>query len=112
MGGDSSPLLCPHETPLAELPPALGSPTLQGCGAAGTSPEEAKEMLWGLEPLCSGARLGELGVITWRGEGSRETSELLPVPKGAPGELERDWGQMMEGHNTGNGFPVPEVRVR
>ncbi|RLV94663.1 hypothetical protein DV515_00013051 [Chloebia gouldiae] len=72
------------------------------------SPEEAKELLQGLEPLCSGARLGELGVFTWRREGSRESS----VPKGAPGELERDLGQGMEGQDTGNGCPLPEVSQR
>ncbi|NWT62786.1 PYGL protein, partial [Erythrocercus mccallii] len=46
------------------------------------------------------------------GEGSRENSEPLPMPKEAPGELERDWGQGMEGQDTGNGFPLPEDRVR
>ncbi|RMC17063.1 hypothetical protein DUI87_05637 [Hirundo rustica rustica] len=91
--------------------PALG-PTAGGCGAAGESPEEATEMFQGLEPLCSGARLGELEVLTWRGEGSRESSEPLPEPKGAQGELERDLGQGMEGQDTGNGFPLPEGRVR
>ncbi|RMB95469.1 hypothetical protein DUI87_28092 [Hirundo rustica rustica] len=60
----------------------------------------------------SGARLGELGLLTWRGEGSRVISEPLPVPEGAPGELERDWEQGMEGQDTGNGFPLPEGRVR
>ena len=49
-------------------------------------------MLQGLEPLCSRARLGELGVLTWRREGSRESSEPLPGPKGTPGELGRDFG--------------------
>ena len=51
----------------------------------------------GLEPLCSGARLGELGVLTWRGEGSRESSEPLAGPKGAPGELQRDFGVTEQG---------------
>lgn len=45
MGGDSSPLLSPHEAPLAELPPALESPQSEGCGVAGAGPEEATEML-------------------------------------------------------------------
>lgn len=38
----------------------------------------------------------EPGWDTWgcsSGEGSRDSSEPLPVPKGAPRELERDWGQ-------------------
>lgn len=48
-------------------------------------------MLWRLEPLCSGVRLGELEVLTWGREGCREISEPLPVPKGASGELERDF---------------------
>ncbi|RMC17053.1 hypothetical protein DUI87_05626 [Hirundo rustica rustica] len=88
------------------------APTAEGHGGAGTNPEEAMEVFQGLEPLCSGARLGQLGVFTWGREGSRESSEPLPEPKGAPGELERDWGQRMEGQDTGNGFPLPEGRVR
>ena len=67
-------------------------------------------MLQGLEPLCSGARLGELGVLTWRRKGSRETSEPLPGPEGVPGELERDLGQGMEGQDTGDGFPLRQGR--
>lgn len=63
------------------------------------------ELLQGLEPLCSRARLGELGMFTCRREGSRESSESLPEPKGAPGELERDWGQELEGEDRGNDFP-------
>ncbi|TRZ20735.1 hypothetical protein HGM15179_006399 [Zosterops borbonicus] len=39
-----------------------------------------------------------------------ENLEPLPGPKGAPGELERDWGQGNEGQNTGNGFLLPEDR--
>ena len=58
-------------------------------------------MLQRLEPLCSGARLGELGVFTWRREGSRETLEPLPVPKGAPRELEKDFGQGPGGTEQG-----------
>ena len=50
-------------------------------------------------------RLGELGVLTWRREGSKESSELLTGPKGAPGELERDWGQ-----DTGNREWLPTAR--
>ncbi|RMC19490.1 hypothetical protein DUI87_04102 [Hirundo rustica rustica] len=65
-------------------------------------------MVPGLEILCSGASLGELGVFTCRRESSRETSEPLLVPEGAPGELERHLGQGMEGQDTGNGFPLPE----
>ncbi|TRZ09576.1 hypothetical protein HGM15179_017530 [Zosterops borbonicus] len=73
----------------------------QGCGAAGASPEQAMEMFQGL---------GELGMFPWRGEGSRESSEPLAGPEGAPGELERDWRQGMEGQDTGNSFALPEGR--
>lgn len=34
------------------------------------------------------------------------------MPKRAPGELERNLGQGMEGQDTGNDFPLPEGRVR
>ncbi|NXB51241.1 WHRN protein, partial [Leucopsar rothschildi] len=51
-------------------------------------PKVGASLLW---------RLRELGVFTWTD--SRESSEPLSVPKGAPGELERDWGQGMEGQN-------------
>uniref|UniRef100_A0A8C5THV6 Fasciculation and elongation protein zeta 1 n=1 Tax=Malurus cyaneus samueli TaxID=2593467 RepID=A0A8C5THV6_9PASS len=51
---------------------APGIPLFSPCMAP--SPEEAVEMLQRLEHLCSRARLGELGVLTWRGEGSRESS--------------------------------------
>lgn len=44
----------------------------------------------------NGARLGML-----EKEMIQETSEPFPGPKGAPGELERDWD---EGQDTGNGF--------
>ena len=46
----------------------------------------------------AGARLGELGVLTWTGGSSRESSEPLPEPKG---ELEKDKGQGMEGQDNG-----------
>ena len=91
--GNSAPLPCPAETPPAELPQPWGTAS-GGCGAAGESPEEAMELLQGWSP--SGARLGELGMFTWRREGSKESSEPLPGPKGAPGELERDFGRGLE----------------
>ena len=51
-------------------------------------------------------------MLPWRREGSRESSEPLPMPKGAPGELERDWGQGMEGQDTGNAFTLTEISDR
>ena len=40
-------------------------------------------------------------MFPWRREGSKETSDPLAGPKGAPGELERDWGQGLEGQDKG-----------
>ena len=76
--GDSVPL--PHSGDSS--PAELGIPTPGGCGAAGESPEESTELLQGWSP--SGAGLGELGVLSCRGEGSRESCEPLAGPKGAP----------------------------
>lgn len=57
-------LLCSHETPPAELTPALGPSTQERCGAAGATPKNAMEMmLQGVEPLCSGDRLKEVGLF-------------------------------------------------
>ncbi|GAB0191205.1 mitochondrial enolase superfamily member 1 [Grus japonensis] len=53
--------LCSGETPPAVLRPALGAPGQEGHGAVGVSPEEATEMMRGLEHLCYGDRLRELG---------------------------------------------------
>ncbi|XP_051629787.1 translation initiation factor IF-2-like [Manacus candei] len=89
MVGSRAGGICPSapsaETPLQSCLQPWAT-AAQGRGAAAESPEEAPEMLPGLEPLCSGARLGELGVLSWGREGSRETLEPLPEPKGAPGE--------------------------
>ena len=61
------------------------------------------EMLPGLELLWSQAgRAGNVHLEKGRIQGE------LRVPKGAPGELERDWGQGLEGQEPGNGFKMPE----
>ena len=72
----------------------------EGCGAAGVSPEQAMEMLQGLEHLCSGDSLRELG---WFSLEKRRLLKLpfkvglpfraAPVPKGATRNLERGFGQ-------------------
>lgn len=62
-GGDSPPLLCSGGTPPVELPPALGPPGHEENGADRASGKEATEMLQGLQPLCYGHRLGQLGVF-------------------------------------------------
>ncbi|XP_063210185.1 uncharacterized protein LOC134524261 [Chroicocephalus ridibundus] len=60
-GGDSAPLLCSAETPPAVLCPALEPSAQGGHGPVGVGPEEATEMIQGLEPLCCEDRLRELG---------------------------------------------------
>ena len=55
----------------------------------------AKDGPQGLDSLSAaifqGKHRDSCGCSTWRTDDSRETLEPLPVPKGAPGELERDF---------------------
>ncbi|RMB98485.1 hypothetical protein DUI87_24699 [Hirundo rustica rustica] len=70
-----------------------------------SDPEESMELLLGLELIWSQAgRAGNVPLERRRIQGE------LRVPKGAPGELERGWGQGMEGQDTGNGFRVGKGR--
>ncbi|GAB0192563.1 hypothetical protein GRJ2_001721600 [Grus japonensis] len=63
-GGDSAPLLRSGEAPPGVLRPARGSPGQESHGAVGASPKEATEMIRGLEHLCYGDRLRELGLFS------------------------------------------------
>ena len=55
-------------------------------------------------------RVRELGGPACRRDSPRESSEPLPEPEGAPRELERDWGQGMEGQDMGKGINLKQGR--
>ncbi|GAB0185419.1 hypothetical protein GRJ2_001007200 [Grus japonensis] len=63
-GDDSPPLLHSHQTPPGVLCPPLGAPVQEGHGPVGASPEEAMEMIQGLEHLSYEDRLRELGLFS------------------------------------------------
>lgn len=64
-------------------------------GSVGVTSKEAKKWSesWSLSALETGWESWECSV--WRKEGSRKTLEPLPVSKGTPGGLERDFGQVI-----------------
>lgn len=68
--------------PTAELLPALEFSALEQLHPAGASPEEPPELLQGVEPLCSGARLRELELFNLGTRRLRETSQPIPALKG------------------------------
>lgn len=70
--------------------------TEERCGLVRAGPKEAMKMIRALE-------------LDWESwgcspEGSRDTSEPLPEPKGSPIELERYFGHVMEGQDRGQQF--------
>jgi len=63
-GGDSAPLLRSGETPPGVLHPALETSAQERHGPIGVGPEEATQMIRGLQHLSCEERLRELGVCS------------------------------------------------
>jgi len=60
-GGDSSPLLCSHETPFGGLQPILEPSIQEGHEAAGASPEEGHDQRAGAPP--QRGQVGRVGAL-------------------------------------------------
>ena len=77
-GGDSPPLLPSGETPPQPCGQLWGPQHRTDMELLERGQRRDTEMVQGLEQLCWGERLRELGGFSWRREGSRETLEWPP----------------------------------
>jgi len=111
---DSAPLLCPGETPLGVLRPALEPSAQDRCGPVGAGLEAATKMIQGLEHLSYEERLRELGLFSLgktRLQG--ELRAAFPYLKGPTKKPEE--GLFTGAHRDrtrGNGFKLKEGRLR
>ena len=108
-GEDSAPLPHSGENPPGVLRPALEPSAQNRHGAVGAGPEEATEMIWGLEPLCYEERLREMGLFSL--EKRRLQGDLIVAfhyLKGPARKLEKD---LWQGHGViGKGVMVSDCK--
>ncbi|KAK4826840.1 LOW QUALITY PROTEIN: hypothetical protein QYF61_011648 [Mycteria americana] len=110
-GGDSAPLLPCPETPLEHCVQLWAQ---DRHGPVGAGPEEATEMVRGLEPLCYGERLRELGLFSL--EKRRLRGDLLVAFQYLKGADKKDRDRLhsraCSKRTRGNGFKLKEGRFR
>ncbi|KAK4826809.1 LOW QUALITY PROTEIN: hypothetical protein QYF61_011617 [Mycteria americana] len=110
-GGDSAPLLRCPETPLEHCVQLWAQ---DRHGPVGAGPEEATEMVRGLEPLCYGERLRELGLFSL--EKRRLRGDLLVAFQYLKGAGKKDgerlFSRACSGRTRGNSFKLTEGRFR
>ncbi|KAK4831311.1 LOW QUALITY PROTEIN: hypothetical protein QYF61_016800, partial [Mycteria americana] len=85
---------------------------LEGHGAVGAGPEEATKMIRGLEHLCCGERLGELGLFSL--EKRRLRGDLIAAFQYLKGAYRKDGTDFLARprYDRGNGFKLKEGRFR